>query len=127
MFNYYHICVENNYSLTSTESIHYFCSIYRQLQLIISELIATERDYITALQFIIDNYLPQIVRDDVPQSLRGKRNLVFGNIENIYAFHSQFFLRELEACERHPLGIGTCFLNHEQVNWRSYVLFVFNL
>lgn len=78
-----------------------------------TEMVDTEKDYVRALRYIIDNYLPEIVREDVPQSLRGKRNTVFGNIENIYEFHSQYFLSELEACKSNPYQICHCFLNHE--------------
>ncbi|XP_046570770.1 puratrophin-1-like [Haliotis rubra] len=85
----------------------------RTLSLITSEMIQTERDYVRALQFIIDNYIPELDREDVPQALRGKRNVIFGNIENIYQFHSQHFLTELEMCETNPFLIGQYFLRHE--------------
>ena len=79
-----------------------------------TEMIDTEKSYVRALRSIIDAYLPEMLRDDVPQSLRGKRNTVFGNIENIYEFHSQHFLAELEACRTNPYQICYCFLNHEE-------------
>ncbi|XP_071091889.1 puratrophin-1-like isoform X2 [Haliotis cracherodii] len=85
----------------------------RTLSLITSEMIQTERDYVRALQFIIDNYIPELDREDVPQALRGKRNVIFGNIENIYQFHNQHFLREVETCETNPFLIGQYFLRHE--------------
>ncbi|XP_064611995.1 puratrophin-1-like isoform X2 [Liolophura sinensis] len=85
----------------------------RTLSLIMSEMVQTERDYVQALQFIVENYIPELLRDDVPQALRGKRNIVFGNIEKIYQFHRQYFLRELEACERNPFQVGHYFLLHE--------------
>lgn len=75
----------------------------------------TERDYVQALQFIVENYIPELLRDDVPQALRGKRNIIFGNIEKIYQFHRQYFLRELEACERNPFQVGHYFLLHVSV------------
>ena len=62
-----------------------------------SEMVQTERDYTRSLQYVIENYIPELQRVDVPQMLRGKRNIIFGNIEKIYQFHSQYFLRELEA------------------------------
>ena len=78
-----------------------------------TEMIQTEKDYVSALQLIKDQYIPESSRDDVPQDLRGKRNIIFGNIEKIYEFHSQYFLAELQSCIHNPYQIGQCFLNHE--------------
>lgn len=79
-----------------------------------TEMIATEQEYVRALRFIIDNYVPLLLRDDVPQALRGKSSAVFGNIENIYAFHCQHFLKEVEACRNNPFRLCHCFLQHEE-------------
>ena len=80
--------------------------------LVMSEMIHTERDYVHSLQFIIDSYVPELQRDDVPQALRGKRNVIFGNVEKIYQFHRQYFLQEVEACQRNPFLLGNYFLMH---------------
>ena len=60
------------------------------------------------------NYIPELSREDIPQALRGKRNVIFGNIEKIYGFHHHYFLRELEHCHNMPFLVGQCFLRHEQ-------------
>lgn len=60
------------------------------------EMIGTERDYVRSLQYIIENYTQELLRDDIPQALRGQRNVIFGNVERIYEFHQQYFLEELE-------------------------------
>lgn len=77
------------------------------------EMIQTERDYVRSLEYVIENYIPELVREDIPQALRGQRNVIFGNIEKIFEFHSQLFLRELERCEKSPLSVGQSFLRHE--------------
>ena len=59
-------------------------------------MIGTERDYVRSLQYVIDNYMQELLREDIPQALRGQRNAVFGNIEKISEFHQQHFLNELE-------------------------------
>ncbi|XP_041375633.1 puratrophin-1-like isoform X2 [Gigantopelta aegis] len=87
----------------------------RTLSLIMSEIVQTERDYVRSLQFIISNYIPELRHSNVPQALRGKQNVIFGNIEKIYQFHSQYFLREIEACLHHPFFLGQCFLLHENM------------
>jgi hypothetical protein len=62
--------------------------------------------------FFFQNYIPELLREDIPQALRGQRNVIFGNVEKIYEFHSQYFLQELERCENSPLLVGQCFLRH---------------
>ncbi|KAK3919859.1 Puratrophin-1 [Frankliniella fusca] len=85
----------------------------KTLLLIMREMIQTERDYVRSLEYVIENYIPELVREDIPQALRGQRNVIFGNIEKIFEFHSQLFLRELERCEKSPLCVGQSFLRHE--------------
>ncbi|XP_076623370.1 uncharacterized protein LOC143342924 isoform X2 [Colletes latitarsis] len=86
----------------------------KTILLIMREMIQTERDYVKSLEYIIENYIPELVREDIPQALRGQRNVIFGNVEKIYEFHSQHFLRELEQCEQSPMNVGQCFLRHEK-------------
>jgi len=76
-------------------------------------MIGTERDYVRSLHYVIDNYIHELLREDIPQSLRGQRNVIFGNIERIYEFHQQDFLEELERYENNPLKAGAAFLRHE--------------
>lgn len=85
----------------------------KTLMLIMKELIQTERDYVKSLEYIIENYIPELMREDIPQALRGQRNVVFGNIEKIYEFHNQYFLTELEHCENNPFIVGQCFLDFQ--------------
>lgn len=82
-----------------------------------SEMLQTERDYVRSLQFVIENYLPELLRDDVPQALRGKRNVIFGNVEQIHAFHSRYFLRALERCENNPVHVARVFLEHVRIEY----------
>ncbi|KAF5301253.1 hypothetical protein FQR65_LT00953 [Abscondita terminalis] len=86
----------------------------KTLLFIMREMIHTERDYVKSLDYIIENYIPELMRDDIPQALRGQRNVIFGNVEKIYEFHSQHFLRELEYCENNPLQVGQIFLKHSK-------------
>lgn len=76
------------------------------------EMIQTERDYVKSLEYVIENYVPMLLKEEIPQVLRGQRNVIFGNIEKIYEFHSQHFLKELERHENCPLQVGESFLKH---------------
>ncbi|XP_054245641.1 puratrophin-1 [Indicator indicator] len=84
-----------------------------KLRHIIDEMVTTEREYVRSLCYIIDSYFPEMERPDLPQDLRGKRSVIFGNLEKLYDFHSQYFLRELESCCNHPLRVSHCFLRHK--------------
>lgn len=85
-----------------------------KLRHIVEEMVTTEREYVRSLSYIIRHYFPEMDRADVPQDLRGKRSVVFGNLEKLLDFHSQFFLKELEACWKHPLRVPHCFLRHRE-------------
>ncbi|XP_070411152.1 uncharacterized protein plekhg4 isoform X3 [Nothobranchius furzeri] len=81
---------------------------------IVEEMVTTERDYVSSLRYIIRHYFPEMDQADLPQDLRGQRSVIFGNLEKLLDFHSQFFLRELEACWKHPLRVPHCFLRHRE-------------
>uniref|UniRef100_A0AAY4B9Q8 Pleckstrin homology domain-containing family G member 4B n=1 Tax=Denticeps clupeoides TaxID=299321 RepID=A0AAY4B9Q8_9TELE len=84
-----------------------------KLRHIVDEMVTTEREYVRSLRYIIDNYFPEMERLDLPQDLRGKRSVIFGNLEKLVDFHSQYFLKELESCCNHPLRVSHCFLRHQ--------------
>ncbi|XP_011180766.2 uncharacterized protein LOC105211141 isoform X1 [Zeugodacus cucurbitae] len=87
--------------------------IQKTLLLIMREMIGTERDYVHSLNYVIENYVDELLREDIPQPLRGQRNVIFGNIEKISEFHKWHFLNELERYERNPLKVGSTFLEME--------------
>uniref|UniRef100_A0A3B5MPZ3 Si:ch211-269k10.2 n=1 Tax=Xiphophorus couchianus TaxID=32473 RepID=A0A3B5MPZ3_9TELE len=76
-----------------------------KVQHIMDEMISTEREYVRSLSYIIEHYFPEMERLDLPQDLRGKRSIIFGNLEKLWDFHSQYFLKELEASAHSPLSI----------------------
>ena len=55
-------------------------------------------------------------RLDIPQTLRCKRNIIFGNIEKIAEFHSGFFLKELQNCSGSPHLVAKIFQAYVSVN-----------
>ncbi|XP_073747245.1 pleckstrin homology domain-containing family G member 4B [Callorhinus ursinus] len=85
-----------------------------RLRHIMAEMVSTEREYVKSLGYVIDNYFPEMERTDLPQDLRGKHSIVFGNLEKLYDFHHQHFLVELERCQHGPLAAGRGFLKHEE-------------
>ncbi|KAL6080281.1 hypothetical protein STEG23_010402 [Scotinomys teguina] len=93
-----------------------------RLQLILAEMVATEREYVRALDYTMQNYFPELDRPDVPQGLRGQHAHLFGNLEKLRDFHYHFFLRELEACTQHPPRVAYAFLRH-RVQFGMYALY----
>uniref|UniRef100_A0A3B4B6R2 Uncharacterized protein n=1 Tax=Periophthalmus magnuspinnatus TaxID=409849 RepID=A0A3B4B6R2_9GOBI len=90
-----------------------YCGLFR-LQRVLEELLYTEREYMRSLGYILTHYLPLLDQPDVPQDLRGKRAIIFGNLEKLFDFHSHYFLPELEACQGEPALVARCFLRHSQ-------------
>ncbi|KAK3541365.1 hypothetical protein QTP86_023084, partial [Hemibagrus guttatus] len=84
-----------------------------KIQHIMDEMICTEREYVRSLSYIMEHYFPEMERPDLPQDLRGKRSIIFGNLEKLCDFHSQYFLKDLEQCTHSPLSVSACFLRHE--------------
>ncbi|XP_041790503.1 guanine nucleotide exchange factor DBS isoform X1 [Chelmon rostratus] len=85
---------------------------------IMTELIETERLYVEELQSIMEGYFTELDNSElshlIPPSLENKRDVLFGNLPEIYEFHNRTFLRELENCAEKPELVGTCFLKRKE-------------
>ncbi len=101
---------------------HYVFLFSSKVQHIMDEMISTEREYVRSLSYIIEHYFPEMERLDLPQDLRGKRSIIFGNVEKLWDFHSQYFLKDLESCAHSPLSISSCFLRHVSPDRQSDTL-----
>ncbi|KAL9963522.1 hypothetical protein ACROYT_G027037 [Oculina patagonica] len=79
---------------------------------VMRELITTEEIYVHDLECIVNGYLKEFAQagDKIPADLRGKKSIIFGNIDQIYEFHKNDFLLELEACEDNPALVGGAFI-----------------
>jgi triple functional domain protein len=84
----------------------------RKKEFIMAELLQTERTYVKDLEICIETFLKEMRNgnSNVPKKLIGKEGLVFGNIEDIYSFHKQIFLKELEKYQTIPEDVGHCFV-----------------
>lgn len=87
---------------------------FAKLHRIMEELLATERDYVCSLGYVLSHYLCEMDQPDLPPALRGQHAAIFGNLEKIYEFHSHVFLQELTSCRRDPSHVGRCFLKHKE-------------
>jgi hypothetical protein len=65
-------------------------AILRKREYIFKEVIQTEKDYINDLKIILDSYYHEMVPEErIPLRLRGKRDIIFGNLKEIYNFHNE--------------------------------------
>uniref|UniRef100_A0A8C7Q4G7 DH domain-containing protein n=1 Tax=Oncorhynchus mykiss TaxID=8022 RepID=A0A8C7Q4G7_ONCMY len=87
------------------------------------ELIETERVYVEELLSVLLGYRGEMENPALagllPPILRSKRNVLFGNMPEIYNFHSRVFLHDLEGCLETPEGVGACFLERKE-NFKVY-------
>ncbi|XP_069808117.1 uncharacterized protein KIAA1755 homolog isoform X2 [Dendropsophus ebraccatus] len=87
---------------------------FAKLHRIMEELLASERDYVCSLGYVLSHYLSEMDQPDLPPALRGQHAAIFGNLEKLYEFHSHIFLQELTGCRRDPSHVGRCFLKHRK-------------
>uniref|UniRef100_A0A3Q3VLJ6 Uncharacterized protein n=1 Tax=Mola mola TaxID=94237 RepID=A0A3Q3VLJ6_MOLML len=89
-----------------------------QLKHVMRELIETERIYVEELLSVLLGYRAEMdnpaMSGLLPPILRSKRDILFGNMPEIYNFHSRIFLQDLEGCLEAPEGVGACFLERKE-------------
>lgn len=97
---------------------------------VMKELVETERDYVRDLGIIVEGYM-ELMKDKnadppMPEPLRnGKDKMVFGNIEQIFEFHRDTFLAELEKCLEEPSRLGVLFRRYDR-KLHMYVVYCQN-
>ncbi|XP_077338991.1 guanine nucleotide exchange factor DBS isoform X3 [Lithobates pipiens] len=81
---------------------------------VMNELIETERVYVEELLSVLEGYAAEmespLVMHLLSPMLHNKKDVLFGNMEEIYHFHNRIFLRELENYIDYPELVGRCFL-----------------
>ncbi|XP_075893480.1 rho guanine nucleotide exchange factor 25 isoform X3 [Nelusetta ayraudi] len=92
---------------------------------VLSELIETEQLYVEDLGLIVQGYMAAMSSEAVPEDLRGKDRVVFGNIHQIYDWHKDFFLGELEKCVNDPDSLAQLFIKNER-RLHMYVVYCQN-
>ncbi|XP_029558698.1 guanine nucleotide exchange factor DBS isoform X5 [Salmo trutta] len=83
-------------------------------QHVMNELLETERAYVEELLCVLQGYASEMdnpaMASLMPIPLQNKKDVLFGNMPEIYHFHKTTFLRELEEYEDRPELVGRCFL-----------------
>lgn len=88
----------------------------KKIRHVITELMNTEEDYVNDLKFIVEGYYAEFddLSFDIPQDLRKNKEVIFGNIVNIYDFHNNLFLEELRKCKDAPYLAGQMFMDKKE-------------
>ncbi|XP_024139656.1 proto-oncogene DBL isoform X1 [Oryzias melastigma] len=85
---------------------------------VMRELIETERIYVEELLAVLLGYRAEMDNPTLsgllPPILHSKRDVLFGNMPEIYNFHSRVFLQDLEGCLEAPERVGACFLQRKE-------------
>ncbi|CAO2621872.1 Proto-oncogene DBL [Lemmus lemmus] len=84
---------------------------------VLNELIQTEKAYVRELFTVLLGYRSEMdnpqMFDLMPPLLRNKKDVLFGNMAEIYEFHNNIFMSSLEDCSNAPEKVGPCFLERK--------------
>merc|ERR1719233_1457003 len=90
---------------------------------ILEELLSTEEKYVDDLQSVLTGY-----RDRLESSIIGlKSSAMFGNMEEIFVFHSHCLLPELERCGANTQLIAKTFIDYSDDLNRLYCRYCQNM
>ncbi|XP_055370562.1 proto-oncogene DBL isoform X2 [Betta splendens] len=85
---------------------------------VMKELIATERIYVDELLSVLLGYRAEMEEPSLcsllPSALCSQKDVLFGNMPEIYQFHSRIFLQDLQGCLETPEMAGACFLQRKE-------------
>lgn len=89
-------------------------TVQQKRRQVMQELIESEQIYVDELKSIVQGYawpmdLPEF-QQMLPEKLKGKKEILFGNLDQIYNFHASVFLKELEECQDTPALVGRRFV-----------------
>ncbi|XP_076323895.1 guanine nucleotide exchange factor DBS isoform X2 [Tachypleus tridentatus] len=97
---------------------------------VMTELIETEKIYVLELNSIIQGYKREMdspaMKEYIPETLVGKGETLFGNMMEIYNFHHNVFLRDLENCSSMPELVGYCFVQRRDALHKLYSTYCMN-
>ncbi|XP_055311345.1 uncharacterized protein LOC129574045 isoform X11 [Sitodiplosis mosellana] len=63
----------------------------------------------------------------VPPGLHGKEDILFGNLNELYTFHSEVFLKDLENCISTTELVALCFVQRRDTFYRLYSFYCQNI
>uniref|UniRef100_A0A3B4GXW2 Kalirin RhoGEF kinase b n=1 Tax=Pundamilia nyererei TaxID=303518 RepID=A0A3B4GXW2_9CICH len=92
---------------------------------VVNEMVQSEKDYVKDLGVIVEGFMSRLEVRGIPEEMRGKDKIVFGNIQQIYDWHRDFFMVELERCIQNHDLLADLFIRHER-RLHMYVVYCQN-
>ncbi|KAH8234317.1 hypothetical protein KR038_007695, partial [Drosophila bunnanda] len=98
---------------------------------VLTELLETERIYVNEMSSILQGYYDRIKSEELthltPTSLQGKEDILFGNLHELFTFHNQIFLKDLENCISTTELVALCFVQRRDTFYRLYSFYCQNI
>ncbi|XP_019765330.1 guanine nucleotide exchange factor DBS isoform X4 [Dendroctonus ponderosae] len=98
---------------------------------VLSELLDSERIYVSEMLAIIKGYKDEAHLEQhqhsIPAKALEKFDVIFGNLDEIYNFHSEYFLRDLENCITSSDLVALCFVQKREKFLRLYSFYCQNI
>uniref|UniRef100_A0A2K6TLH4 Guanine nucleotide exchange factor DBS n=1 Tax=Saimiri boliviensis boliviensis TaxID=39432 RepID=A0A2K6TLH4_SAIBB len=89
-----------------------------------SQPLRLQRAYVEELLCVLEGYAAEmdnpLMAHLLSTGLHNKKDVLFGNMEEIYHFHNRIFLRELENYTDCPELVGRCFLERDFQIYEKY-------
>uniref|UniRef100_A0A4W5RBD7 DH domain-containing protein n=1 Tax=Hucho hucho TaxID=62062 RepID=A0A4W5RBD7_9TELE len=108
-----------------TKSLQYLSSSVSLSRYVLKELIETEKLYVEDLRFIVEGYMATMNTKGIPEDMKGKDKIIFGNIHQMFDWHKDYFQGELEKCIAEPERLAQLFIKHER-RLHMYVVYCQN-
>ncbi|EFP01501.1 CRE-UNC-73 protein [Caenorhabditis remanei] len=93
---------------------------------VLMELVETEQDYVKDLTSVVEGYIGNLEKMDLPADLVGKDKIIFANISQILDFHKTCFLKEIEKCQNNYEAAGAAFVKYDRRLRNLYVTYCQN-
>uniref|UniRef100_A0AAG5DLA6 Guanine nucleotide exchange factor DBS n=1 Tax=Anopheles atroparvus TaxID=41427 RepID=A0AAG5DLA6_ANOAO len=98
---------------------------------VLAELLETERIYVAEMGSILRGYRDEMLSEEmsslVPPGLQGKSDILFGNLHELYTFHNDIFLKDLENCISTTELVALCFVQRRDTFFRLYSYYCQNI
>ncbi|KAJ0182717.1 hypothetical protein K1T71_002086 [Dendrolimus kikuchii] len=98
---------------------------------VLAELLQTERVYVQELGSILTGYKEEIEKPEnqhlLPSTLVGQADVLFGNLHELFTFHQEIFLKDLERSISATELIALCFVEKRETFFRLYSYYCQNI
>ncbi|XP_012551107.1 guanine nucleotide exchange factor DBS isoform X2 [Bombyx mori] len=98
---------------------------------VLAELMQTEKVYVQELGSILSGYKEEIEKPEnqhlLPPTLVGQADVLFGNLHELFTFHQDVFLKDLERCISATELVALCFVEKRETFFRLYSYYCQNI